>query len=282
MGRIVQTWELIGDSFAILKSDKELMLLPIFSGIFCVLVSVVILGGGALFLVPLSGPLAISSTSPHSMPQGFWVCLFFFYLANYFVIVFFNVALVSTASSRLAGGNATINDGLEAAWQRKGRILQWAFLSATVGILLRMIEERAAWLGRLVIGLVGMAWTLASYFVVPVLVAEDVGPAEALQRSADLFRQTWGEEVAGGFSFGLIFTLLALPAVALPFLGRNLGPTGMMAGVALAVLYWLTLSVVSSAVQGIFVAALYRYAKTKQVSPGFRLENFSHAWQPKG
>jgi hypothetical protein len=33
MGRIVQTWELIGDSFAILKSDKELMLLPIFSGI---------------------------------------------------------------------------------------------------------------------------------------------------------------------------------------------------------------------------------------------------------
>jgi len=281
MGRIVQTWELIGDSFAILKSDKELMLLPIFSGIFCVLVSVVILGGGALFLVPLSGLLAITAANPHSMPPGFRVCLFLFYLANYFVIVFFNVALVSAASSRLAGGHATINDGLEAAWQRKGRILQWAFLSATVGILLRMIEERAAWLGRIVIGLVGMAWTLASYFVVPVLVAEDVGPAEALQRSADLFRQTWGEEVAGGFSFGLIFTLLALPAVALPFLGRNLGPTGMMAGAALAVLYWLTLSVVSSAVQGIFVAALYRYATTKQVSPGFRLENFSTAWQPK-
>jgi len=281
MGRIVQTWELIGDSFAILKSDKELMVLPIFSGIFCVLVSIVILGGGALFLVPLSGPLAINAANPHSMPQGFWVVLFLFYLANYFVIVFFNVALVSAASSRLAGGHATINDGLEAAWQRKGRILQWAFLSATVGILLRMIEERAAWLGRIVIGLVGMAWTLASYFVVPVLVVADVGPAEALQRSADLFRQTWGEEVAGGFSFGLIFTLLALPAVALPFLGRNLGPTGMMAGATLAVLYWLTLAVVSSAVQGIFIAALYRYAKTKQVSPGFRLENFSQAWQPK-
>ena len=87
--------------------------------------------------------------------------------------------------------------------------------------------------------------------------------------------------MAGGFSFGLIFTLLALPAVALPFLGRNLGPTGMIAGATLAVLYWLTLAIVSSAVQGIFVAALYRYAKTKQVSPGFRLENFSMAWRPK-
>ena len=103
--------------------------------------------------------------------------MFLFYLANYFVIVFFNVALVSAASSRLAGGHATINDGLEAAWQRKGRILQWAFLSATVGTFADD-RERAAWLGRIVrrivIGLVGMAWTLASYFVVPVLVAEDL------------------------------------------------------------------------------------------------------------
>jgi Family of unknown function (DUF6159) len=74
-----------------------------------------------------------------------------------------------------------------------------------------MIAERTGWLGRLVGGMIGMVWTLASYFVVPVLVAEDVGPAEALQRSADLFRETWGEEVIGGFSFGLIFTLLALP-----------------------------------------------------------------------
>jgi hypothetical protein len=115
----------------------------------------------------------------------------------------------------------------------------------------------------------------------PVLVAEDVGPAEALQRSADLFRETWGEEVTGGFSFGLIFTLLALPAIALPFLGNYLGTTGALPGVALAVFYWLALAIVSAAVQGIFVAALYRHAKTKQVSPGFPLENFARAWQPK-
>ena len=216
------------------------------------------------------------------MSQGMWIWMFVFYLANYFVIVFFNVALVSAASSRLAGGHATINDGLEAAWQRKGKIFQWALLSATVGILLRMIEERTSGLGRLFGGLMGMAWTLASYFVVPVLAAEDVGPAEALQRSADLFRETWGEEVVGGFSFGLIFTLLALPGLALPLVGsKTMGRTGIVAGVGLAVFYWLLLAVVSAAVQGIFVAALYRYAKTKQVSAGFRPEDFSMAWQPK-
>ena len=257
------------------------MLLPIFSGAFCVLVSVVILGGGGLLFVPETRALKVTAVNRHSMPQGMWMCLLLFYLTNYFVIAFFNVALVSAASSRLAGGHATINDGLETAWQRKSKIFQWALLSAAVGILLRMIEERTAWLGRFVGGLIGMAWTLASYFVVPVLAAEDLGPAEALQRSADLFRETWGEEVVGGFSFGLILTLLALPGIALPFLGKTLGPTGMVAGVALAVLYWLLLSIVSAAVQGIFVAALYRYAKTKHVSAGFRLENFSMAWQPK-
>lgn len=282
MGRIAQTWELIGSSFAVLKSDKQLLLLPIFSGIFCVLVSVVVLGGGGLLLGPQNLQLIGSELNPHALPQGAWVFLFLFYLVNYFVIAFFNVALVSVALSRLAGGSATLNDGLEKAWQRKGKILQWAFLSATVGVLLRMIQERTGWLGRLIGGLIGMTWNLASYFVVPLLAAEDVGPAEALQRSTDLFRQTWGEEVVGGFSFGLIFTLLALPAIAFPFLGNNLGTNGVLVGAAFAVLYWLVLAIVSAAVQGIFVAALYRYAKTKQVSPGFQLENFSHAWQPKG
>ncbi len=255
------------------------MLLPVFSGVFCVLVSMVVLGGGGLLLLPQN--LAVRAAHRQSMSQGMWACLLLFYLVNYFVIAFFNVALVSAASSRLAGGHATINEGLETAWQRKGKILQWALLSATVGILMRMIEERTAWLGRFVGELIGTAWTFASYFVVPVLAAEDVGPAEALQRSADLFRETWGEEVVGGFSFGLIFTLLAVPGIALPLLGKTLGPTGVVAGAAFAVLYWLLLCIVSAAVQGIFVAALYRYAKTKHVSPGFRLEDFSMAWQPK-
>jgi len=94
------------------------MLLPIFSGAFCVLVSVVILGGGGLLFVPETGALKATAVNRHSMPQGMWMCLLLFYLTNYFVIAFFNVALVSAASSRLAGGHATINDGLETAWQR--------------------------------------------------------------------------------------------------------------------------------------------------------------------
>jgi len=282
VGRIIQTWELVGRSFAILKSDTQLMLLPVVSGVFCILVSVVILDAGALVFAAQIQTFVAGGGPRAPITQGMWVYLFLFYLANYFVVVFFNVALVSTASSRLAGGHASVNDGLQTAWERKGKILQWALLAATVGVLLRMLEERMAWLGRFVAGLIGVAWTLASYFVVPVLALEDVGPAEALQRSADLFRDTWGEQVVGGFSFELIFALLALPGIALPLLlGRNLGRRGVVVGAILAVIYWLCLAITSAAVKGIFVAALYRYAKTKEIPVGFRLEDFSMAWQAK-
>jgi hypothetical protein len=96
-----------------------------------------------------------------------------------------------------------------------------------------------------------------------------------------LFRETWGEEVVGGFSFGLIFFLLGLPGLLLPVLGARFGQTGLFAGIAVAVIYWLLLGVVSSAAQGIFVATLYRYATTQQVPPGFQLQDLSAAWQPK-
>jgi tetrahydromethanopterin S-methyltransferase subunit E len=111
--------------------------------------------------------------------------------------------------------------------------------------------------GKLVVGLIGLAWTLASFLVVPILAFEEAGPFEALRRSAELFRKTWGEQVAGGFSFGLIFFLLALPGVLLPLIGQALtGPPGLIVGVVLLVLYIVLLSVVSSATRGIFVAAL--------------------------
>jgi hypothetical protein len=283
MERLSRSWDLVKKSFGILLSDKELLYMPIASGIACLCVSVIILAAYALiFPSQITGFAAMSGSHQLPLTQGMWVCLFVFYLANYFVVVFFNVALVAAASDRLAGGNATINYGLQVAWQRKGKILQWALLASTVGILLNALEQRLGWLGRLVTRMIGLAWTLATFFVVPLLAAEDIGPSEALARSAELFTETWGEQLIGGFSFGLIFVLLALPGIALPyFLGSAFGPTGVVTGAVLMIVYWLLLSVVSSAVQGIFTATLYRYATTKEVPPSFRLADFSTAWQPK-
>ena len=277
MESIERSWDLMKRSFAILQSDNELMLFPIASAISCLLVSAVILGVTGTLSSTIATLAAGNAPPQVSAPASFAV--FFLYVANYFVIVFFNLALVGVASSRLSGGTGTLRDGLSLAWERRGKVLQWALLAATVGIILRIVEGRLSWLGRLIVRLVGVAWSLAAYFVVPVLAFEDLGPVDALKRSAHLFRENWGENLAGGFSFGYICGLLALPGVILWFVAAGaLGAAGMFLGGVLVVAYFLVLAVVSAAVQGIFMAALYRYATGHEVPPGFRPEHFSKAW----
>jgi hypothetical protein len=282
MGRIRNSWNLVKQSFAILRSDTVLMLYPVLSAIACVLATAFVVAGGGIVAFPAIR--AATQANVHWQPTPLFsvVGVFVFYLVNYFVMVFFNTALVGAATIRLQGGTPTLRDGLALAWERKGIILQWAVLAATVGTVLKMIEQRAQLIGRLVAKIVGLAWTLASFFVVPILAFEKLGPVDALKRSAEIFRKTWGEEVAGGLSLGLIFFLLTLPGFLLLAAGAVLGHLpGFLIALALMILYFVFLAVASSAVHGIFVAALYRYATTGEVAEGFQAENFSGIWQAK-
>jgi len=287
MGKFSRSWELVKQSFAILKSDKQLMLFPILSAACCLVVTILIATGGTLLTLPSFAAAAAAGEkwTPAHAPF-FYPVLFLLYVANYFVIVFFNVALVGVANSRLVGGTWTMRDGLELAWARKGTILQWALVAATVGIILKTLEERMGLIGRIVMRIIGVAWALACYFVVPVLAFEDLTPIEAVQRSSKLFKDTWGEKVTGGFSLSLVFFLLALPGIGLFVLSIFVGfgaQSFALVGVCfvLMMLYFLLLSVVSSAVQGIFNAALYRYACFKQVPPAFSGDLITSAWTPK-
>ena len=282
MGTLARSWELLRQSFSILKSDKELMWLPVLSSVFCLMATVTIFGVGFLLLVP-PGPLPQDPAGQRLLEQQMMPVLFVFYVVTYSLTIYFNVALVSIASDRLSGGQATLNDGLQIAWQRKWSILQWALLSATIGMLLQAIERRVGFLGRLVAGFIGVMWTLASFFVVPVLAVQGVGPVEALSKSGHIFRQRWGEQVAGGFSFQLLFFLLALPGALPPLMGvQRFGLSGLLVGFTISVIYWVLLAVVGSAARGIFVAALYRYATDQSVPPGFDRGDLDGAFQAKG
>ena len=250
------------------------------SALYC-LAATLIIGSAAMIVVVLPATPIHDLAQQKVLGQQLLPFVFLFYMVTYGVGIYFNVALVSIASDRLSGGQATLNDGLQTAWKRKWSIIQWALLAATVGVLLQLLERRLSFLGRMITRMTGYAWTLASFFVAPLLAAEDMGPAEALFESAELFRKTWGEEVAGGFSFGLISVVLALPGLLFPMLGARLGQSEMLAGVALMVIYWMLLALVCSAARGVFVAALYRYATTQQVSDGFHLGDLSGAWQRK-
>lgn len=282
MDTLSRSWDLMRQSFAVLKADKEMMWLPVLSSIFCLLATVTILGAGLLIVLP-PGPLTNDPAQQKIFSQHMAPFMFLFYFVTYGLTVYFNVALVSIASNRMDGGHATLNDGLQAAWQRRWSIVQWALLAATLGTILQLLERRFQTLGRILLRGIGLAFALASFFVVPVLAAEDMGPIEALSKSAQLFRKTWGEQVVGAFSFEALLFLLALLGAFPPAMGyHRFDQTGLFVGLAIAVVYWVLLGIAGSATRGIFVAALYRYATDGKVPPGFSRDDLAEAWQPRG
>jgi hypothetical protein len=274
MGKFSNTWSLMAASWQVLKKDKEILVFPLISGVCCLVVL-------ASFAIPviMSGAWQTSgegaSTNRHIVG---YVTLFLYYFCNYFVIVFFNAAIVVCARIRMEGGDPTVSDGLRAAYARLSLIAGWALISATVGLILRVVEDRSERLGQFVGGLLGMAWTVASFLVIPIMVIDEKGPITALKDSTTLLRKTWGEQLIGNFSFGLVFFLLGIPALIFVVMGIATGSgEGMIVSIVLAVAYLIGLALIQSALQAIFQAALYLYARNGQVAPGFQAELLTNA-----
>lgn len=266
--RIANSWELIKASAAVLRADKELIVFPIVSAIGILLVTIT-------FFLPLAFAGAFDALLAGGATVLGIVVLFLFYLVQYFVIIFANSALVGATMIRLGGGDPTLGDGFRIAFSRFGAILGYALISATVGMALRLLSERAGSLGRIVVSLVGLAWNIATYLVVPVLVVEEIGPVDAVKRSVSLLRRTWGEQIAGNFSIGLVFGLVTVLVVILGVGLIALAVASEVLALALAaavilVLLVIALALVSSTLSGIYTAAVYQYAITGETGGFFR------------
>ncbi len=148
-----------------------------------------------------------------SVSPGIYVLGFCMYVALSFVTIYFNAAVIGTAMKRLRGEDAKIADGLALARQHIGKIFVWALITATIGMILRQIQENAGILGRIVIGIVGIAWSVLTYFVVPVLLYEPVGVGQSIKRSAQIFRERWGEQFIGNATIGLAVVIIGIPVV---------------------------------------------------------------------
>jgi hypothetical protein len=275
--RLSRSFQLARDSWQVLRRNKKLMLLPTLSGLCCLLVCI-------SFFVPM---IAISDQldGPNGPPPWVYAVAFAFYLCNYFVIIFFNAALVHCSLLRFNGEEATLSDGLRAAGRRLPQILAWAVVSATVGMILKAIENVHEKAGQWISAILGTAWTALTYFVVPVLVVEGIGPFAAISRSTSLLKKTWGEALAGHFGIGLFSLLLFLPVLLLAcatvlawvYVGATLGWT-LLAVTVVAALVW---AAASSALSGIYLTALYQYAAYERVPEGYDREVLSKAFYAK-
>ncbi len=274
MTRLQTSWAIAKRSWAVLKSDKSLAWFPVLSAIGSLIV-IGVLGG----LIALMG-IDSSSTGDSLQPIG-WVLIVLTYLALAMVQTYFLAALVAGADMRLRGNDSTVRSALDIANSRLHRLLPWAIVTATVTMILQAIEERFGIVGRIVAGLVGLAWNLVTFLVVPILVLEDLAVRPALTRSKDLFKKTWGENVIGQGGLGLVGMLAALPGVLLILAGVALGTAGLVVLGAVGVVWILVASVVISALSGIYRTALYHFAAHGRVPGDFSDIDFHDAFRPR-
>lgn len=286
MGRLKNSWDTVKASWRVLKQDKELLLFPVFSG----LASLIVM---ASFVAPtwFSGLFEKAFEQEDQNAQTIVFAIYFvMYLVLAFITFYFTAAVVSAATERLSGGDPTVGSGLRGANKRLGKILAWSLFAGTVSFLIKMLESatrrggRGALVGNILTRLVGVAWTLATFFAVPVILYENLGVFASLKRSGQLFKQRWGESLVGqygiGFVFGIFTFLVILAAAGLVMVSAAAGPIAVITVLVLAVVALLILSIVGTALGAVYKAALYRYATVGQVAPEYPAQLIQDAYRP--
>lgn len=276
MGKFERSWRLMAASWNVLKHERKLVLFPLLSGIAS-------LGIIASFWVPLFNDRTLNALQ-HGGPQqtGAFTLLFLFYFALYLITIFFNSALIACALEYMDGGDPSLGYGLGAAWERFPQIFGWAFVASTVGFILRAIEERVGFVGRMVVGMLGMAWSVTAFLVIPVLVAEKRGPIEAYKESVGLLKRSWGEQIIGNVSFALFFGLLGiLPAILVGAALYSAFPAARLVVIGLGLIYIVALMLIQSTLYAIYQAAVYRYAINGEAPPGFHTDHLAEAFRSK-
>lgn len=267
LSTIQRSYTIFRQSLGVLRHDKEILIFPVLSGIFTMIAMAGLIFGGAITgffeRIAASGDRSLEG---NLLGYG---ALFVWYFVSWFIVLFFNVAVVACARIRLEGGDPTTADGFRAARENLQAIFVWALISATVGLILRIIADRSKFIGQLIAKIMGAAWAIATYFVVPVMIFEKRGPRESMQSSTELISRTWGESLVAAAGVGITIMLLGIGGLAFPIIGFLISPTAALIGLGVMALYWILLAIISSALTGIYRTGLYLYAKEGKPLQGF-------------
>ena len=265
--RVSNTLKMMKSCLDVLKKDRELILFPVFAAISVAIFVLIISAGGYL-------------DNLDTEQGGSLAPLILLIFGANFLIVFFNSALVSAALERLRGGDPNVKSGLSHAIKHIHHIFFWSIIVTIVAILIAIIrgDRRENSIFREIFAsIIQAGWAMMTFFVVPIIVSENIGPINAIKRSTSLFKQTWGDQVVANFGFGIFQLFGVLLGVVVgwffglfsPVLGAFLG--GSIAVMSVAIIYTL---------EGIYKAALYEYALGEKPLE-FQQEDLRTAYQRK-
>jgi len=290
MGMIKRSSALFVQSWSLLRSQPTLVLFPVVAGVAQALVmasfAVLLFATGGLKAFFQEVDQAAQGATLQVDHLTFWPIVLAFYLVTTFVQIFFSTALIGAAIEHFNGRPATIGSGLALASSRLPQILGWTVVTSTVGLVLQMIAERSGLVGRIVIALIGLGWSVASYFVLPVLAAEGAGPFTALRRSVETLKKSWGEGLVLNVGLGLAGGMLMFAAIIPAMIGIGISAVTQaampaIAGTAISIVLGVGIALVISTLSAIVRAALYQFATSGAAPTGFDRSQLESAFRRK-
>ncbi|MEA2701384.1 MAG: hypothetical protein QOE22_93 [Candidatus Parcubacteria bacterium] len=279
IGRFRASYLLAAESFEFLRKDKEMLWVPLMSCAASFILAAAVIGLGFTYI------LMFENVSPQTDDAIFYVFLFLFYIGATFIFTFFQGVIAAMVHIRVGGGDPMLSDGLANSLKRTGKIFRWSVVAATVGVVLNLIQEKLGWLGR-ILGFAGsVAWSVLTFFMVPVLVLEEGTIKGSLERSGRLFREAWGETLVMNFSLSLFFTALHLVWIVLCGVIVFFSADSLAALIPVGIAFlagFILLAVVGSVLSAIFKTVLYEYASSGRVPDTFTPELIMGAVKKKG
>ena len=274
MGKFKASWTLFKQSLHILQQDKEIVFFPILS-------SVILMVVGILFSVGLfaTGVFEAEGENTEITNQTlFYGVLFIYYIISYFILTYFRVGLTAVVYERINGRDINFKEGMNRAKQIAGKIFVWSIITATVGIVLRIISDKSRLLGKITASLLGAAWGIVTVFIAPTLLLDNVSVWQSIKNSGSVFKKTWGETLIMNISFSLVTliaffgTIVLFGVLALTSASLGLGAIVLIIIFILLVFALIAISVISTSLSEIFKVALYSYARFGIVAEGFSPE----------
>jgi len=243
------------------------MVYMLFSGILSIIAAIV--------LLTTTGGLGYFIGGEEGSEGGVYVGTFLSYMAIAIITVFWNAAIIASAHERMtAGTNPSFSYGIKQAMKCLPQIVIWGLISGTVGLIIMALESMrdsknpvVGIFGMIASWIVRVAWWITTFFVVPMIVLDNISVGESMSKSPELFKQTWGEDVVSTTGTGIInflvcllIVVICLPLFALGEIGIGLGILVMFVGIAVSVLFF-------SACEAVNRVSLYYFAKTGESPP---------------
>jgi len=296
MSKFQRSWALFGRSFQVLRENKKLLLFPIIITALTLLIA-------AFFVVPLATMrtgyaitdaghwkaighmVGITFDKKGTMQAAgpFYGIMVAIYLVSMFLTTFFNVAFYHEILTALNGQRVSIMRGFRFAASRIKAIAAWSLFSGLVGLLIQEIEGRVPYVGRIVVRLIGIAWSIASVFVIPVIVREgaSANPVQFLKSSACLLKKTWGESLIGYVGISAVSFLAFVPLVVVVPLSFVLGWVFFWIAITLWLVSLFVFIYILSVAGQVYKGALYIYASEGVVPGPFDEDQMNMAWKVK-